>query len=85
MSNLQCSVVSVSYKGGLIGMVADNKKILETKIQEHNDNGFRLRQVLPPKANLIDLIVQLVFLTVTLLIYAPLKGETLIFERASSD
>lgn len=84
MPTVQCAVVSVAYKGGLIGMFTDNRKVLEKKIQEYNDEGFRLRSVLAAKVNVIDLIVQIICLTITLLIWAPARGETLVFERENA-
>lgn len=77
----QCLVTSVDYNGGLIGAMVDRRNKLQTAIQQLNSQGFRLRQVLPAKQSIGSLLVQLLCLTVTLCLWAPERGETLIFER----
>ena len=73
-------VSSVNYVGGIIGVFIDDRKKLEAAIQEKNDQGYRLRTVLPAKNSLFSLLIQLICLSVTLLLWAPVRGETLIFE-----
>ena len=79
---LNTKVVQMSYSGGIIGMLLSNKrKKLEDEIQRWNDDGYRLRHVLPGKPGLADVIVQAIILVCTFMLYAPTPGEALIFER----
>lgn len=77
----QCLVASVDYNGGIIGAFTDRRAKLQTTIQNYNSQGYRLRQVLSAKTTIGSVIVQLLCLTITLLLWAPEREETLIFER----
>ncbi len=78
---IECKVIAVMYTGGIIGAFSDQKMKLQVAIQEMNDAGYRLNSVLPPKVNILMALIQLICLSVTFLLWAPLPGETLIFER----
>ena len=73
-------VSSVNYVGGIIGIFIDDRKKLEEAIQEKNNQGYRLRTVLPAKQSLFSLLIQGICLAITLMFWAPVRGETLIFE-----
>jgi|TARA_B110000495_G_C22394582_1_gene252994 hypothetical protein len=73
-------VSSVNYVGGIIGLFIDDRKKLESAIQEKNDQGYRLRTVLPAKNSVFSLLIQLICLALTCLLWTPIRGETLIFE-----
>lgn len=78
---LESKVIQMSYHGGLIGMFSDNRKKLQDEIQRWNDDGFRLRHVLPGKPGIFTVIVQAVCLFFTMMLWAPVPGEALVFER----
>ena len=77
----QCRVVGVNYHGGIIGLFIDEKKKLEGVIQQWNDQGYRLREVLPAKLTILSFFFRVILLIVTLLLWTWEPGETLIFER----
>ncbi len=79
--NYQCLVDSVNYSGGIIGAFFDRRQKLQESIQRHNQQGFRLRQVLPAKVSVLTTLVQLLCLAITFLLWALEQGETLILER----
>ena len=74
-------ISQVTYTGGIIGMFSDRRRKLELHIQRENEDGWRLRHVLPPKNTLFQTMLQAVCLIVTVMLWAPEPGETLIFEQ----
>ena len=74
------AVRSVDYVGGIIGLFFDDRKKLQAAIQVMNDEGYRLRSVLPAKNSVLSVLIQVLCLSLTLLLWAPVRGETLIFE-----
>ena len=78
---LVAAVTSVDYSGGLIGLFMDNRKKLQNSIQASNNQGFRFRSVLPPKQTVFSLLIQIICLSLTLFLWCPIRGETLVFEK----
>ena len=74
-------VTRVTYTGGIIGLFSDRNRQLQLAIGAHYGEGYRLRHVLPGRPSIIWTIIQLFCLMITLLLWAPEPGETLIFER----
>ncbi len=71
----------MSYNGGLIGLFTSRRAALERTIQQWNGQGYRLMHVLPSKAGIWHTLVQLVCLMLTITLWCPDPGETLVFER----
>lgn len=78
---LESKIALMTYTGGLIGLFSNQRMKLQTEIQSWNDKGYRLRHVLPSKPNIFQTIVQMICLCFTLTLWAPVPGETLVFER----
>lgn len=76
-----CRVEPVTYNGGIIGIFSPKRKKLESTIQKYNDEGYRLRHVLPSKSAAFDVVIQIVILVGTLFIWTIEPGETLVFEK----
>jgi hypothetical protein len=79
--SIESRIVLMSYSGGLIGMFSQPHRALEAVIRTHNAEGYRLMHVLPGMHGAIAVLVQLFCLCFTLMIWAPIPGQTLIFER----
>jgi hypothetical protein len=84
---IESRVATLSYHGGLIGALTGGmqRRKLESTIAAYNQKGYRLAHVLPPKSGILFHLVGLVCLFLTLLLWAPQPGETLIFERPRPD
>ena len=80
-ATLESRLVLMSYNGGFSGMFSPQHKKLEEVINRNNAEGFRLKHVLPGMHGPLAALIQLFFLMITLMIWAPVPGETLIFER----
>ena len=78
---LVAAVTSVDYAGGIIGLFIDDRKKLQNSIQISNNQGFRLRSILPPKQSIFSLLLQIFCLCLTALLWCPVRGETLVFEK----
>ncbi|MFA4844947.1 MAG: hypothetical protein WC654_00085 [Patescibacteria group bacterium] len=80
-------VATLSYAGGLIGAMTGGlqRRKLETTIARYNEEGYRLAHVLPAKTGILFHLIGLVCLLITLFLWAPQPGETLIFERRSME
>ncbi|MBI4438151.1 hypothetical protein HY631_04335 [Candidatus Uhrbacteria bacterium] len=80
---VESRVATLSYAGGLVGAMTGGlqRRKLETTIARYNEKGYRLAHVLPAKTGILFHLLALVCLLVTLFLYAPQAGETLIFER----
>ena len=74
-------VRQMSYNGGLLGAFSSDRKKLQVEINRQNDQGYRLAHVLPGKVSALSVVVQLVCLLLTLFLWSPVYGETLVFER----
>lgn len=73
-------VIGVSYTGGIIGIFYDRHIALQRAIAAQHEKGWRLTHVLPSKSGAFANIVQLLCLALTLGLWAPEPGETLVFE-----
>ncbi len=76
-------VIKVTLTGGLIGLfVGEPRKKLEDKIQDENNRGWRVIQVLPDvPSNLLIQIGRLLLLVVTFLLYTVSDGYLVILEK----
>ncbi|MBN2800291.1 MAG: hypothetical protein JXX28_14215 [Deltaproteobacteria bacterium] len=78
---IRTRVVAMFYAGGIIGLFISKRAALEMKIHEFNRKGYRLRHVLPSKTGVFIGLLQTACLMVTLFLWAPEPGETLVFEK----
>ena len=78
---LESRLVLMSYGGGIVGMFSQPHRKLEAVIRDNNAEGYRLKHVLPGMHGAFAVLIQLFCLTFTLMLWAPVPGETLIFER----
>ncbi len=76
-------VIRITLTGGLIGLFTENpRKKLEDKIQDENNRGWRVIQVLPDlPGNLIVQIIRLILLTITFFLYTQADGYLVVLEK----
>ena len=74
-------VINVKFFGGIIGLFNVPRKRLEKVVQEENSHGWCVRQVLPGNPNPFFMILSFIVLALTVLLYQPLPGYMVIFEK----
>lgn len=75
-------VVRISYSGGLFGLLFGSARgKLEKVLEDHNDKGWNLAEVIPDNPNLLILVFRLVILTLTLGLWTLSTSYLLILER----
>jgi hypothetical protein len=74
-------IVNVEFFGGIMGLFNSPRKRLEKVVKAHNEEGFKVRQVITGNPNLLFLLFSIVILILTLFIYQPLPGYMVIFEK----
>lgn len=76
------NVINFNVPGGLIGLIAgDEAKKLNKVLKAENANGWRYRSHTPNSFNLISVLVNLVFLWVTLTLWSPGARNLLVLDR----
>lgn len=80
---LDSRVELMTYHGGIIGAFMNDRKKLQAELQRWNGSGYRLAHLLPPKTGLGVALMQIVCMVLTLTLWFPVPGETLIFEKRS--
>lgn len=79
-------VVRISYSGGLLGIFFGSARgKLEKVLEEHNEDGWNLAEVIADNPNLLIWGVRAVILTVTLGLWTLSTGYLLILERPTRD
>lgn len=79
-------IVNVEMTGGLIGLfMHEPASKLSQVIARHNQEGWKVVQVIPSSSGNILLIVRrILFLILTLLLYTTANGYYIVFERSDS-
>ena len=79
-------VVRISYSGGLLGLVFGSARgKLEKVLEEHNEGGWNLAEVVADNPNLLIWGVRIAILTLTLGLWTLSNGYLLILERPTGD
>lgn len=74
-------VVNVNLKGGWLWLFSSPRKVIESILENYNNQGYRLVFVLPPKPNPLFIIVQLFCMFITLGFFIPMPSYMFILER----
>ncbi len=76
-------VVNVNFFGGIMALFNSPRRRLENVIVEHSNQGYRVAFILPGKFNIFFLLFSTIILVCTLLIWQPLPGYMVIFEKVA--
>ncbi len=82
---VQQKVVNVNFFGGIMSLINSPRKKLEKVIKEHNEQGYRVVFILPGRFNIVFVLLSMIILAITLLIWQPLPGYMVIFEKMTSN
>ncbi len=74
-------VVNVPYWGGFMSFFNSPKNRLNACIESHNNEGWSVKFIIAADNNIFYKIWGTIVLFCTVLVYMPLSGQTIIFEK----
>ncbi len=75
-------VVRITFAGGLLGLLgADARGKFERIVNEHNNEGWCVTQIIGDSPNLIVYVIRLIILTIALGHWTISNGYLVFFER----
>ncbi|WP_321991482.1 hypothetical protein [Marispirochaeta aestuarii] len=76
-------IVNVGFFSGIMGPFNTPRRRMENVVKTHNNEGYKVKQVISGNPNSLFMILSFLILILTLLIYQPLPGYIVIFEKES--
>ena len=73
-------VANITLVGGIAGLFSSPRKVVEEKIQEYNQRGYKVRVIINANPNPLFVVFSFICLFITFFIYAPIPGYMIVFE-----